>query len=347
MNLRIFQTNKIKPFLITFLSVGIFYWLPPFLFHSKTESKVLNFGFYYLSLNPFTKDTPWDQFLTPWFLYNTGFVSKPEDLVFILNVITILAGVIFVGFISFRFDWVLGLGISLILASSPLFLIFQTWIGFSDPITFLILTLYLIFLFSEFNPKLKIFLLSFVLFLGMTNHFFQILILVILLNVFYLIHYENKSKILIFSFLLAIVLYGLFLVYLFKYSPITWNQTRITIFSQMWGNEFIRMNQSEIFLGIVGLFHSLWPLVVYLIFRIPISLLGFIFCYLVAMMTYDTSRIFAILSTPILLFFTIQSSRMASENEKRIWLLFSFLSPLICKLYPLFYKWDGRIIYLQ
>ncbi|MCW7461237.1 hypothetical protein [Leptospira limi] len=336
-----------KTFLVSIVTFVILLKLPPLLFAAKLEAKVLNFGMYHLSLNPWTENTQWDQFLTPWILWVSGFISKPEDLVFILNCITILSGVILVALISYQFDWLLGLTVCFLLSSSPLYLIFQTWIGFSDPFTFLLITLYLILLHSEFLPKVKTLCLSLVLFLGMTNHLFQMLSLVLLVNVLYLAYHKNQAKILFDSFVFSSVLYTLFLVSIFTYTPIGWNQTRVSVFSQMWGNEFIRMNQSEFFLGTVGLFHGLWPLVVYIMYRMPISLLGFVFCYLLSMMTYDTGRVFAILSTPILLLFSIQNWQSASIMEKRIWILFSIGSPILCKLYPLFYKWDGKIIYLQ
>ncbi|MCW7505505.1 hypothetical protein [Leptospira paudalimensis] len=336
-----------KTILVSIVSFIILLKLPPLLFAAKSEAKVFNFGMYHLIQNPWTENTQWDQFLTPWILWVSGLISKPEDLVFILNCITILSGVILVGLISYQLDWLLGLTVCFLLSSSPLYLIFQTWIGFSDPFTFLLVSLYLILLYSEFLPKLKTFGLSLVLFLGMTNHLFQMLSLVLLVNVLYLVYHQDKIKMLFGAFLLASVLYTLFLVSIFTYTSIGWNQTRVSVFSQMWGNEFIRMNQSELFLGTVGLFHGLWPLVVYIMYRMPISLLGFVFCYLLSMMTYDTGRVFAILSTPILLLLSIQNWQSASIMEKRIWILFSIASPIICKLYPLFYKWDGKIIYLQ
>lgn len=336
-----------KTILVSIVSFVILLKLPPVLFDAKFEAKVFNFGIYHLIQNPWTENTQWDQFLTPWILWVSGLISKPEDLVFILNCITILSGVILVGFISHQFDWILGITVCFLLSSSPLYLVFQTWIGFSDPFTFLLITLYLILLHSEFLPKLKILYLSFVLLLGMTNHLFQMLALVLLVNVFYLVYHKDKIKILLGAFVFASVLYTLFFVSIFTYTAIGWNQTRVSVFSQMWGNGFIRMNQSEFFLGTVGLFHGLWPLVVYIMYRMPISILGFVFCYLLSMMTYDTGRVFAILSTPILLLFSIQNWQTANIFEKRISILFSIGSLLICKLYPLFYKWDGKIIYLQ
>ncbi|WP_243400872.1 hypothetical protein [Leptospira levettii] len=337
----------VKTFLVSIISFVILLKLPPVLFDAKMAAKVFNFGIYQLILNPWTENTQWDQFFTPWILWVSGLISKPEDLVFILNWFTILSGVIFVGFIAHRLDWLLAISLCFILSSSPLYLIFQTWIGFSDPITFLLITLYLILLYSEFLPKLKILYLSFVLFLGMTNHLFQMLALVFLVNVFYLVYHKDKTKILLGAYAFAFVMYGLFLFYILQCTPIGWNQTRVSVFSKMWGNEFIRMNQSEFLLGTVGLFHGLWPFVVYIMYRMPISILGFVFCYLLSMMTYDTGRVFAILSTPILLLFSIQNWQIANFFEKRILFLFSIGSLIICKLYPLFYKWDGKIIYLQ
>ncbi|TGL07836.1 hypothetical protein EHQ43_01940 [Leptospira bouyouniensis] len=340
------NVSSIVSIFISIVSLEIFVWIPKTLFSSKVESKVFNFGFYHLSLNPWSKNTPLDQFFTPWFLWISGLVTSPEDIVMILHWITIVSGVLYVAYFSKRIHWSFAIGLSFLLASSPLYLIFQTWIGFSDSITFFLITLYLILLYCELQTKVKVVLLSLVLFLGMTNHFFQFLVIVFLLNVSFLIFYKEKLKILIGAIFFAFILYALFLVFIFNHTLIIWNHSRVSTFSQMWGNEFVRMNTSEPSLGTLGLFHGLWPVVILLFIRMPISILVFFVCYLISMLTYDTGRVFAILSTPILILFSIENWKSSSVLIQRGWILLTILSPLICSLYPLFYKWDGRIIYL-
>lgn len=338
---------SIQTMIVSFVSIGIFSWIPKQLFSSKMEAKVFNFGFYHLSLNPWTNSTPLDQFLTPWFLWVSRLVNRPEDVVLLLDCITIFSGVFLVMYFSHRVHWSFALGLSFLLSSSPLFLIFQTWLGFSDPITFLLISLYLILLYSELKTKLKVSLLSLVLFLGQTNHFFQVLAIVFVLNVSFLIYHKEKIKELIFVMMLAFFMYVLFLIFILNHTAIVWNQTRVSVFSQMWGKEFIRMNTSEPFLGTLGLFHGLWPVVLFLLIRMPISILAFVFCYLISMLTYDTGRVFAILTTPIFILFSIENWRKATISEQRVWYFLTILSPLICSFYPLFYKWDGKIIFLR
>lgn len=333
--------------LVGFVSLGIFLWLPKNLFSSKVEALVFNFGFYHLSFDPWTISTPVDQFLTPFFLWASCLVNQPEDVVSILQWVTILTGVFLVMDLSERVHWSFALGVSLLLSSSPLYLIFQTWIAFSDPITFFLVSLYLIVLLSNIRTNLKLIILSFILFLALTNHFFQVLVIIILLNFSYVIYFKDQIKYLVKVFLTALVLYSLFLLILLNTTTIVWNHTRISVFSQMWGTEFIRMNTSEPFLGTIGLFHGLWPIVIYLMIRKPILLLVFGFCYFITMLTYDTSRVFSILSTPILIFFSIEHWKVSSKIERRFWIFLTVLSPILCRLYPLFYKWDGKIIYLQ
>ncbi|EMJ88944.1 hypothetical protein [Leptospira meyeri] len=339
--------SKVYAFITVLLSVFIFKSLPGKLFFSSFEAKVFNSGFYPLSLNPISSATPWDQFLTPWFLWATGLVVRPEDIVSILDFINILSGISIVGFVSFRYHWTFGFGFALLVASSPLYLIFKTWIGFSDPITFLLICFYMITLISEISSKWKSVLLTLILFLGFSNHCFQFIVLTFFVNFVLFLEDRSRWKITSISFVLSGILYVCLLVYLFSNTYMTWNQTRVSVFSNMIGKEFIRMNVSEPILGTLGLFHGLWPLLLYLMYKRPISILVFIFCYLVSMLTYDTNRVFAILSTPVLILYSIEFWKVSKFWERYLWISLAILSPVVVTLYPLFYKWDGRIIYLH
>ncbi|PKA23828.1 hypothetical protein CH381_23750 [Leptospira sp. mixed culture ATI2-C-A1] len=339
--------SKVFSFITVLLSVFIFRSLPGKLFFSSFEAKVFNSGFYPLSLNPISSATPWDQFFTPWFLWATGLVVRPEDIVSILDFINILSGVSIVGFVSYRYHWTFGFGFALLVASSPLYLIFKTWIGFSDPITFLLICFYMITLISEISSKWKSVLLTLILFLGFSNHCFQFIVLTFFVNFVLFLEDRSRWKIISISFALSGILYVCLLAYLFSNTDMTWNQTRVSVFSNMIGKEFIRMNVSEPILGILGLFHGLWPLLLYLMYKRPVSILVFIFCYLVSMLTYDTNRVFAILSTPVLILYSIEFWKVSKFWERYLWISLAILSPVAVTLYPLFYKWDGRIIYLH
>ncbi|TGM64259.1 hypothetical protein EHQ94_16795 [Leptospira meyeri] len=339
--------SKVYAFITVLLSVFIFKSLPGKLFFSSFEAKVFNSGFYPLSLNPISSATPWDQFFTPWFLWATGLVVRPEDIVSILDFINILSGISIVGFVSFRYHWTFGFGLALLVASSPLYLIFKTWIGFSDPITFLLICFYMITLISEISSKWKSVLLTLILFLGFSNHCFQFIVLTFFVNFVLFLEDRSRWKITSITFALSGILYVCLLVYLFSNTDMTWNQTRVSVFSNMIGKEFIRMNVSEPILGTLGLFHGLWPILLYLMYKRPNSILVFIFCYLVSMLTYDTNRVFAILSTPVLILYSIEFWKVSKFWERYLWISLAILSPVVVTLYPLFYKWDGRIIYLH
>ncbi|TGL86392.1 hypothetical protein EHQ68_13805 [Leptospira congkakensis] len=339
--------DKFLAFVIVIISAFIFKWIPEKLFVSTFDAKVFNSGFYTLSLNPITSNTPWDQFFTPWFLWATGLVSKPEDIVSILDFVNIVSGLIIISFITYRFHWSFGLGLALLIVSSPLYLIFKTWIGFSDPITFLLISLYNIIVLSKISFQRKWILLTVILFLGLSNHCFQFLVLVLISGMILFLEDQSRWRLLVFSFLTSGILYSFLLIYLFIFTSIHWNLTRVSIFSNMIGNEFIRMNVSEPILGTIGLFHGLWPFVLYLMYKKPISIFVFIFCYIISMLTYDTNRVFAILSTPVLILYSINFWNCSKFRERYFLISLGALAPVISVLYPLFYKWDGRIIYLQ
>lgn len=339
--------SKLLASIVVLISFFVFKWLPGKLFLSSFEAKVFNSGFFPLSLNPMSIDTPWDQFFTPWFLWATGLVLKPEDIVTILDFLNLVSGVIIVSFLSFRFHWLFGFGFAFVIASSPLYLIFKTWIGFSDPITFLLICIYIIIVFSNISSFWKPILLTFILLLGFSNHLFQFIVLSFFVSSVLFLEDLSKWKVFAVSFLLSGIVYSLLLIYLFSNTDITWNHTRVSVFSNMIGTEFIRMNVSHPILGTLGLFHGLWPFVLYIMFKRPFSGFVFFLCYIISMLTYDTNRVFAILSTPVLILYSIEFWKISKFGERSIWIGLGFLSPLIATLYPLFYKWDGRIIYLH
>lgn len=339
--------SQVFSFVTVLLSFSIFKWLPGKLFVSSFEAKVFNSGFYPLSLNPISSATPWDQFLTPWFFWASGLVVMPEDIVFILDFINVLSGMFIVCFVSFRYHWTFGFGLAILIASSPLYLIFKTWIGFSDPITFLLICIYIITLISEISSKWKWIILTFILFLGFSNHCFQFIVLASVVSFVLFLDDRSRWKIISVSFVLSGILYVFLLVYLFSNTEMSWNQTRVSVFSNMIGKEFIRMNVSEPILGTLGLFHGLWPLILYLMYKRPISILTFLICYIISMLTYDTNRVFAILSTPVLILYSLEFWKVSKFWERYLWISLAVISPVVATLYPLFYKWDGRIIYLQ
>ncbi|MBM9546498.1 hypothetical protein JWG40_05685 [Leptospira sp. 201903074] len=328
-------------------AIFIFRWLPKELFASSFEAKVYNSGFYLLSLNPISANTPWDQWLTPFFLWATGLVSRPEDIVSLLDFVTIVSGVSMVCFVTYRFHWFFGFGLAVLLASSPLFLIFKTWIGFSDPITFLLISFYIIISLGPMTFRWKWILLTLVLFLGFSNHCFQFIVLISIVGLVLFLEDKTRWKLLLFPAFTSAILYGLFSILLLSTTDVVWNQTRVSVFSNMIGGEFIRMNVSEPILGTVGLFHGLWPFVIYLMYRKPISIFVIFVCYIISMLTYDTNRVFAILSTPVLILYSIEFWKGSKFWDRYLWISLAILSPVISTLYPLFYKWDGRIIYLQ
>lgn len=328
-------------------SIFIFKWLPKELFDSSFEAKVYNSGFYLLSLNPISANTPWDQWFTPFFLWATGLVSSPEDIVSILDFVNIVSGVSIVCFVTYRFHWFLGLGLGILLASSPLFLIFKTWIGFSDPITFLVISFYIIHFLSPIVYHWKWILLTLILFLGFSNHCFQFIVLVSIVGMVLFLEDKTRWKLLFYPSLTSALLYSIFLLFLFSTTDVVWNQTRVSVFSNMFGEEFVRMNVSEPILGTIGLFHGLWPFVLFLMYKRPVSFFVLLFCYLISMLTYDTNRVFAILSTPVFVLYSLEFWNHSKFFEKTLFIGLVILSPVIITLYPLFYKWDGRIIYLQ
>ncbi|XDD54429.1 hypothetical protein AB3N62_01050 [Leptospira sp. WS4.C2] len=340
------RSNILSLFTIGF-SIFIFKWLPKELFSSSFEAKVYNSGFYLLSLGPISVNTPWDQWLTPFFLWATGLVSRPEDIVSLLDFVNIVSGVSIVCFVTYRFHWFFGFGLAVLLASSPLFLIFKTWIGFSDPITFLLISIYIIISLGSMTFLWKWFLLVLVLFFGLSNHCFQFIVLVFIVGLVLFLEDKTRWKLLLYSTLTSILLYSLFLILLFSTTDIVWNQTRVSVFSNMIGGEFIRMNVSEPILGTLGLFHGLWPFAIYLMYRRPISIFILFVCYMISMLTYDTNRVFTILSTPVLILYSIEFWKGSKFWDRYLLISLAILSPVILTLYPMFYKWDGRIIYLK
>jgi hypothetical protein len=322
--------------------------IPPILYKSVDSAKVINTEFYFLSSNPFSQTMSWDNFLTPFAAYIFQVNQDPNSFAKFLSLISFVSFLFLVFFASKVTDLLCAYSLLFFITGSPLLLIFRSWIGFPDNITFLV-SVSIVFIFHKKTYQYKdYFLLVFFLILGMLNHFFQFSIIVLLLTLIKLTRDEWNRKKILFSILISYILSGVLFFILIKFYNVGYNLYRLKIAKLVIGDEFIRLNASNLDFSIISLFHGLFPFVLYTLSRSKyIYSILILFCVIITSITYDTTRVFALLSMPIMLYCILDSWSLYKNLEKKIILGLSLLSPLLMYLYPLFYKWNGKIIFLN
>lgn len=337
-----------KFLLLILFSFFILKDIPPILYKSVDSVKVINTEFYFLSFNPFSQRMSWDNFLTPFVAYIFQVNQDPNSFSKFLSLISFVSFLLLIFFTLKATDLLCAYSLLFFLTGSPLLLILRNWIGFPDNITFLV-SISIVFIFHKKNYTYKdYFLLVFFLILGMLNHFFQFSIIVLLLTIIKLIRDEWNRKKILFSVVIAYILSGFLFFILIKFCSVGYNLYRLKIAKLVIGDEFIRLNATNLGFSIVSLFHGLLPFVLYTLSRSKyIYSILILFCIIITSITYDTTRVFALLSMPILFYCILDSWSLYKNLEKKIILGLSLLSPLLMYLYPLFYKWNGRIIFLN
>ncbi|MBP7282664.1 MAG: hypothetical protein KBA66_13865 [Leptospiraceae bacterium] len=336
-------------FLIFFLiSFFVLKDIPPILYKSVDSVKVINTGFYFLSSDPFSHAMNWDNFLTPFLSYIFQMNQDPITFAKYLDRVSFVSFLLLI-FITFRVaGYICAYSLLFFLTGSPLLLIFRNWIGFPDNITFLI-SISLVYLFQQQTYSYKTyFFLVLVLVLGMTNHFFQFSMILFLLTLIKVSRDEwNRTKIL-FSILIAYLISSVLFFVLTEYYPVDSNLNRLHTAKSILGDEFIRLNGNNLEFSLLSLFHGLWLVVLYILSRSKfIYSISILICIIITSMTYDTTRVFALLSMPIMIYCILDSWKSYKDIEKKVIFGLSLLSPVFMYSYPLFYKWDHKIIFLN
>lgn len=337
-----------KFLLLILFSFFILKDIPPILYKSLDAAKVINTEFYFLSSNPFSQTMSWDNFLTPFLAYIFRVNDDPNSFSKFLSLISFVSFLLMVVLAFKLTDLLCAYSLLFFLIGSPLLLILRNWIGFPDNITFLV-SVSIVFIFHKKTYQYKdYFLLGFLLILGMLNHFFQFSMIVLLLTIIKLTRDELNRKNILFSILISYILSGVLFFILIKFYSVGYNLYRLKIAKLVIGDEFIRLNATDLGLSIFSLFHGLFPFVLYTLSRSKyIYSILILFCVIITSITYDTTRVFALLSMPIMLYCILDSWSLYKNLEKRIILGLSLLSPLLMYSYPLFYKWNGKIIFLN
>ena len=157
----------------------------------------------------------------------------------------------------------------------------------------------------------------------------------------------NRTKIL-FSILIAYLISSVLFFVLTEYYPVDSNLNRLHTAKSILGDEFIRLNGNNLEFSLLSLFHGLWLVVLYILSRSKfIYSISILICIIITSMTYDTTRVFALLSMPIMIYCILDSWKSYKDIEKKVIFGLSLLSPVFMYSYPLFYKWEHKIIFLN
>jgi hypothetical protein len=242
-----------------------------------------------------------------------------------------------------------GFVIGSLLLISPVFLIQKTWIGFPDHITFLI-SIILIFVANKKRSRFHSFILIIVVLLGSWNHFYQFLIISFFILIIFSIS-ENKIESNLFYLVFSSFICGRLLSFLFFYiKDIPIQDERLQIIQNTPITEWIRIASKLPHFAILSFFQGALFCILIITFRKNLFILViFALCYVVAIFTFDTSRIFTNLFYPSLiahLYFSKKELFISMKDKIIItsMIIFGFLYNL---LIPIFYVWGEKLIFLK
>ena len=321
-----------------------------FIFQIKMESRVYNTGLYFLSQTPLSDNYNFDSLFTPYHLYLLNYRPTPEDFVrYFENVRYLSYGLIFL-FFSYNYGYYWGIIMGLIYSISPITLIQKTWIAFSDTYTFFF-SILVVLLFKWIQDKdLKYknniyFCVVFIIIisLGLTNHFFQFLLITLMIIIIQT-YFEKNIKIFIINLLslLGIAMIIRFSSHLIFYmNQLNINDFRVSIVKSLTFNEIINNNFTNFFKGLYGFLFGLWGIFIYdCIFKKNyIHIINLIYSFIITCFTFDTTRVFTIIFFPTFFFAFALNTKNYSPRDKKFVNYLLFISTLIFFFTPLFYKW--------
>ncbi|PJZ68041.1 hypothetical protein CH373_18240 [Leptospira perolatii] len=263
----LFRIPAARLFAVASVSFLLFYKLSPILYDAVYSSRVYSTGFYFLVLDPFGVSMNWDTILTPLFLHFVDPKMSPEKFAKILLTITSLSGSLIsvLGFYYLR-----GLGFILlgfVYLASPLMLVQLNWIGFPDNITVLFSFLLISILLRKEKDTFYYLTLGLVLSVGMLNHYFQFFLIgLILLSAksVYLNQVERKDFF-VFGFSACAAL--IFAFCFIKWNGIPFRNTRVDAATSFALSDLLRNNLSYLHYGIISLFHGLFPLALWMLYK--------------------------------------------------------------------------------
>jgi hypothetical protein len=322
------------------------------------ESRVYNTGLYFLSQTPLSENYNFDSLFTPYHLYLLNYRPSPEDFVRYFENVRFLTYALIYLFFSYNYGYYWGIVMGLIYSISPITLIQKTWIAFSDTYTFFF-SILVVLLFKWIHDKdLKCknnIYFSVVFFvnvsLGLTNHFFQFLLITIMIIIIQT-YFEKNIKLFIINFLslLGIAMIIRFSSHLIFYmNQLNINDFRVSIVKSLTVNEIINNNFINFFKGLYGFLFGLWGIFIYdCIFKKNyIHIINLIYSFIITCFTFDTTRVFTIIFFPTFFFAFALNTKNYSSRDKKITSYLLFISILIFFITPLYYKWGERIIYLK
>ncbi len=329
-----------------------------FIFQIKMESRVYNTGLYFLSQTPLSDNYNFDSLFTPYHLYLLNYRPTPEDFVRYFENVRFLTYALIFLFFSYNYGYYWGIVMGLIYSISPITLIQKTWIAFSDTYTFFF-SILVVLLFKWIHDKdlkcknnIYFSVVFFVIIsLGLTNHFFQFLLITLMIIIIQT-YFEKNIKLFIINFLslLGIAMIIRFSSHLIFYmNQLNINDFRVSIVKSLTVNEIINNNFINFFKGLYGFLFGLWGIFIYdCIFKKNyIHIINLIYSFIITCFTFDTTRVFTIIFFPTFFFAFALNTKNYSSRDKKFVNYLLFISILIFFITPLFYKWGERIIYLK